>query len=201
MRHCTLRRIVKISILCSMILIVGICSLVYFNTIRMKTVDLKEYPIMEGSVVYDIQYVGDLSRKTELVATESSDKVTRLEMIEGNGYQEDYIEIAGYAYVPSESIELFDVSVILTTGEDTGFQLNTHATPSQELTDKEGNGQYNYTYAYFKCVVPKKKLKSNETYQILLLYGNNGKDKQIVETTTYFTLGTGGAVEVSYETN
>lgn len=200
MKKSVSKKLVASLIALSFFFAAAVCFLVYRNTSVPETIRLSDYPQYQGTLVWDLSCSNVLTADTKIAPLESSDKVTALDMIQGNGYQENYIEIRGSAYVPNESIELFDTSVVLQAeGSDTALLLKTEAAPSDTLTKSEGGGVYNYNYAFFRSAVAKKRLSSDVRYQVLLLYGNNDTPKSIVPTSYYLSLNAQNEWEVANE--
>lgn len=184
----------------SLLLTAAICFLVYRNTSVPDTIRMDKYPPYEGDLVWELTCSDSLSEATEIVPMETSDNVTSLDTIQGNGYREDYIEISGSAYVPGESIELFDTAVVLwAEGAKNALLLKTEAVSDDALTKSEGNGTYNYNYAFFRSAVAKKYLDPGVRYQVLLLYGNNQSPKSLVPTSYSLVLNDQNILEVTNE--
>ena len=147
---------------------------------------------------YGFSYIGDAQEDTIVNDTQNGeDKVTRFEYISGNGYKDSIVEYDGYIYIPQESVNLFDTSVLIKDCENGDvYKLYTEAQPCEDAIEKKGDTEYNYSYGYFKSVVSKKYILKNVNYQIFLLYGNNKHERCIVETAYCFSLNSNNQVEV-----
>ena len=193
--------LVRIFIILSILLTAGICWIVYRNHTVPTSVTLADYPTFEGQLEYDFTHIGDLTPATSSSALDVSDSVTNLYTISGNGSQSNILEISGYAYIPGENIDLFNTTVLLqASGNNVSepvLALRTFSTPSSTVTDSFGNGKFNYSYASFKSIIPKKYLTKDNQYQVLLLYGNNEYPKSIFKTTYTVYINDLNGVEVT----
>lgn len=194
-------KIIHIFICLSLFITFGICWIVYLNHTIPASVTLKDYPSFEGHLEYAFTHIGNLTPDTSLPPTDVSDSVNNLYTISGNGAQGDILSIDGYAYIPGQDIELFNTVVLLqAAGSDTTDPVlspRTFSTPSTSVTDSFGDGEFNYNFASFKSVIPKKYLTKGIKYHIWLLYGNNEYPKSVFKTTYTVLINDLNEVEVT----